>query len=356
MESNRESPKGPLTAVPGALGSMDAEAALTAECDADVVTPAAEPPSEPEAPADVPATDPGFDAGPDVEAEPRELTPQPAAETLSPAVRRLVRQYDLDITGIHGTGPSGRIRVGDVIGMLGDRTDTGIRLGDAARGGSTGQDDRGDEPAGERERPAPQVPAARFAASIPASTVFECDLSRVLSHRRRQRGNNVEVLLTSYWVAACGEALRLVPEVATVHAGASATLGVLLSSSDGGLRTTLVDAPLGALDDRLYALDRQLRATGDADLARASMLIHHYGLSGSLLATPTPLGPEHAASVGIGRVRREIAVKTVDTGEEAPRVTAVCYVTLTFLPDRIAFNRANLFVATLVRTLETWPD
>src|SRR4051812_1337188 len=30
------------------------------------------------------------------------------ADALSPAVRRLVRQYDLDITGIHGTGPEGR--------------------------------------------------------------------------------------------------------------------------------------------------------------------------------------------------------------------------------------------------------
>ncbi len=56
----------------------------------------------------------------EVEAEdvPREL-----ADALSPAVRRLVRQYDLDVTAIHGTGPSGRIRVGDVIGMLGSRAD-----------------------------------------------------------------------------------------------------------------------------------------------------------------------------------------------------------------------------------------
>src|SRR5436190_22273970 len=57
-----------------------------------------------------------------------------AGDGLSPAVRRLVRQYDLDITGIHGTGPDGRIRVGDVIGMLGGRTDaTGARAGEPTR-------------------------------------------------------------------------------------------------------------------------------------------------------------------------------------------------------------------------------
>ena len=60
-----------------------------------------------------------------------EVAPADAAtnssDTLSPAVRRLVRQFDLDITGIHGTGPSGRIRVSDVMGLLGGRTDSGKR-------------------------------------------------------------------------------------------------------------------------------------------------------------------------------------------------------------------------------------
>jgi pyruvate/2-oxoglutarate dehydrogenase complex dihydrolipoamide acyltransferase (E2) component len=51
----------------------------------------------------------------------------PPRDTLSPAVRRLVRQFDLDITGVQGSGPEGRIRVGDVMGLLTGRTDTGNR-------------------------------------------------------------------------------------------------------------------------------------------------------------------------------------------------------------------------------------
>jgi hypothetical protein len=47
-------------------------------------------------------------------------------------------------------------------------------------------------------------------------------------------------------------------------------------------------------------------------------------------------------------------VKNVD-GDEAPRMGAVCYVTLTFLPDRIPPQRANRFLAELVRVLEHWP-
>jgi pyruvate/2-oxoglutarate dehydrogenase complex dihydrolipoamide acyltransferase (E2) component len=32
---------------------------------------------------------------------------------LSPSVRGLVKHYDLDVASIHGTGPAGRIRVGE---------------------------------------------------------------------------------------------------------------------------------------------------------------------------------------------------------------------------------------------------
>src|SRR5690606_36163405 len=63
------------------------------------------------------------------------LTPQAqdASESrddgLSPSVRRLVRQYDLDVTRIQGTGPQGRIRIADVVALIGTRNDA---PGDAA--------------------------------------------------------------------------------------------------------------------------------------------------------------------------------------------------------------------------------
>ena len=92
----------------------------------------------------------------------------------------------------------------------------------------------------------------------------------------------------------------------------------------------------------------------DDDLRSADMLIHYYAASGSLLATPTPIGAGHVGSIGIGRVRREVVVKTVD-GQEAPRIAALCYLTLTFCPERITLERANRFVGEWVRVLEQWP-
>src|SRR5262245_1415417 len=80
--------------------------------------------------ASLPQTEEGADSAsaPESTAAPASDAAEPSsADPLSPAVRRLVRQFDLDVTGIHGTGPSGRIRVSDVMGLLAGRKDTGKR-------------------------------------------------------------------------------------------------------------------------------------------------------------------------------------------------------------------------------------
>ncbi len=269
-------------------------------------------------------------------------------ETLSPAVRRLVRQFDLDITAIHGTGPLGRITVSDVMSLIGGRTDSGKRDApprSAAPDDAEASTDDGAEPTAQ----------AATAVEIPTSTVFDCDLSRVLAHRRRLRGDNVELLTTSYFLAALADVLDTGPELV----GAAPRFGVLRSTGDGELYLALVDtgkiSPATTLDERVRALDAELRANLDTNVKDADLLVHHYGEGGSVLATPTPIGTGHAASVGIGRVRREIVVRAVD-GVESPRVAARCYMTLSFLPSRIAFERANQLLAHAVRVLEQWPE
>ncbi len=283
--------------------------------------------------------------------------PQPnSQDALSPAVRRLVRQFDLDITGIHGTGPEGRIRVGDVMGLLGGRTDTGNR--DAPPRPATDEDDDAAddgmqlEPA--RAGAATSATAAAAEPSGTTTTVFDCDVSRVLSHRKRLREENVEVLTTSYVLTALAAALDATPEITN---GEHPRFGVSLTTVDGEQRSALLDTATVAwdiaLDARVRSFDTALRANLDGDQASANLLVHHYGESGSLLATPTPIGAGHAASVGIGRVRREIVVRTVD-GVEAPRVAARCYVTLSFLPGHVSLQHANRALAEAVRILESW--
>jgi 2-oxoglutarate dehydrogenase E2 component (dihydrolipoamide succinyltransferase) len=285
-----------------------------------------------------------------------DATPNPS-DTLSPAVRRLVRQFDLDITGIHGTGPSGRIRVGDVMGLLAGRTDTGNRDAPARTAGPEDDAEPVDDP--DVVAPSEKPPAATDAAAqpvFPTTTVFDCDMSRVLSHRKKLRLENVHALTTSYILTALADVLDSVPEITTGH---PPRYGVSLTTPDGELRSTFLDTSAvswdSSLDERVRAVDAALRANLDADVSAANLLVHQYGESGSLLATPTPIGPGHAASVGIGRVRREIVVRTIE-GVETPRVAAQCYLSVSFFGDKVPLHHANRALAAAVAILETWPE
>ncbi len=275
---------------------------------------------------------------------------QDPADALSPAVRRLVRQYDLDITGIHGTGPDGRIRVGDVINVLGPRAEQAVRGRVAPRPAVT---DDGDDELGATAEPSAEASPARATEPV-TTTIFECELGRALAHRKTLRADDIDVLLTSYFVVACADALGSVPDPI---ANEPARLGVQLTMADGQSHALALDATglVGTLTERLRLADTGLRTGVGADLAETSLLIHHYGASGSLLATPTPIGPGRFASLGIGRVRREIVLRNVD-GDDTPRVGARCYVSLSFLPERLTLARANEFLAHVVRLLELWPD
>jgi pyruvate/2-oxoglutarate dehydrogenase complex dihydrolipoamide acyltransferase (E2) component len=278
-----------------------------------------------------------------------------AGDGLSPAVRRLVRQYDLDITGIHGTGPDGRIRVGDVIGILGPRAEQAVRGVTTPRPAPVEAENdaaNADESSTEPPAVAP-APAAAPAAAI--TTVYECDLGRVIAHRKRLRAENVELLLTSYFVAAFVEALGAVPELALA---AAPRIGVRLTTTDGDTPSLKLDASAAAAEpftERARTVDAILRRSVGAGLSDTHLLVHHYGASGSLIATPTPLGAGHVASLGIGRVRREIVLRNLD-GDETPRVTTRCHLSLSFLPEHVTLARANQFLAHSVRLLEQWPE
>src|SRR6185295_6449898 len=179
----------------------------------------------------------------------------------------------------------------------------------------------------------------------------------VLTHRKRLRAENIELLLTSYFLAAFVDALGAVPELVL---GQPPSVGVELTTADGEARRLKFDVGATAADpnplaERARTIDIALRSSIGADLSDTHLLVHHYGASGSLLATPTPLGTGHVASVGIGRARREIVLRNVD-GDETPRVTTRCHLSLSFLPEHVPLARANQFMAHAVRLLEQWAE
>jgi pyruvate/2-oxoglutarate dehydrogenase complex dihydrolipoamide acyltransferase (E2) component len=204
--------------------------------------------------------------------------------------------------------------------------------------------------------PKPQTSGAPAAhAAAPTTTVFDCDLSRVLAHRRRLRRNNIELTTTSYFLTALAAALEKAPELT---GGEPVRFGVSLTASDGRLRSSVLAVPdtlAESLDERVRAIDIALRANLHTPLEHSNLLVHHYGESGSVLATPTPIGAGHVASVGIGRLRREVVVRVVD-GAETPRIATCCHVSLSFSAERIPLHDANAALAAAVAVLESWPE
>jgi 2-oxoglutarate dehydrogenase E2 component (dihydrolipoamide succinyltransferase) len=267
------------------------------------------------------------------------------ASTLSPAVRKLVKTYELDVTAIRGSGPSGRIRVGDVMAALGNRA------APAAAEESPVAADAADAAGAAVPAAAAQLQRRAPAAMLaPATTVFECDLGGVLSHRHRERGR--DIALTAYFAAACVNALRAVPEVNAAHR----SVDVAVHGMRDGRPTMHVIREANALS--LDALHEALAAPpseGVAPMTGTTIALRNYGSSGSLLAVPVPLDTGHAACVGIGKPRRHVVLASVD-GVETTRTAMSCYLSLSYDSTQIDFDRANLYLATVVRSIERWPQ
>lgn len=281
------------------------------------------------------------------------------SDTLSPAVRRLVRQYGLDASTLRGTGPGGRIRVTDVMAHLGGRAAPSQSDGDEP------EQDRLPEPlavsgavASSDETAGLRAPAryGDVPAASTASTVFEVDLDALLEHSEGQRALGADVPLVAYFAAAAVDAFHLLP-----LADASPRLEVLRSVGGGTSRTTLEGETLGSLHAIAHALrergSQQPSPHTDETARPAPLALYDYGASGCLFATALPLAPGQAAMLGIGRPRRRITIRDV-AGERVPRAVRSCHLTLTYDPARISLEQANRFVAAVVRyrPLANGPD
>jgi 2-oxoisovalerate dehydrogenase E2 component (dihydrolipoyl transacylase) len=164
----------PAEAAPAAV-TADAAPAASAEPEVELDAPPPEPEATPQPEAAAPTSEPEPKAATDVaEDEPvpaAEATPAPEAAApaaveppppaegggagmrMTPAVRRLVREHDLDITQIPGTGAGGRVTRDDVLAYV------------AARDGAPTTAPAPVEPAA--PPPAPEAPAAVAPPSAP---------------------------------------------------------------------------------------------------------------------------------------------------------------------------------------------
>jgi pyruvate/2-oxoglutarate dehydrogenase complex dihydrolipoamide acyltransferase (E2) component len=279
-----------------------------------------------------------------------------SADELSPSVRRLVKHYDLDITGIHGSGPSGRIRVGDIMPLLGGREAEAGANGAAESDMVSAQVTRVETAAAPLAELAQRRDAAR-AEQVPsvfgpgadgpiATVVFECDLGRVLKHQKQAEAQSEPIDLAAYFAFACAGALEAEPEIN----GDPRRVDLGVHTASDSAAVVLRNAGTLSLRD----IDRSLRTpAAQSDETAATFSMRCYGDSGSILTFPSMPAPLTHAALGVGKVRKIIAVKTVN-GVDAPRITAQCYLNLSFDTNAIGEAQAARFLGECVRIIETY--
>jgi 2-oxoglutarate dehydrogenase E2 component (dihydrolipoamide succinyltransferase) len=284
------------------------------------------------------------------------------ANRLSPAVRRLLQERELEPSSVHGSGEGGRITVDDVLAHV---------VQDQPVAATASQPVRSVPHSPMRKRIAQRMVESLLHTSPHVTTIFEADLTEVFAHRARHReefaNRGVPLTLTAYFLSACVDAIRDVPEA---NGRWTETATELYDSIDVGVATALhgkglivpVVRNVQSLD--LFGIARQLaelvnRARDDklapADVRGGTFTISNHGVSGSLLATPIVINQPQSAILGVGKVEKR-AVVVNEEGEDRIVARSRCYVTLTIDHRVMDGHRANRFLETLVQRLETWSD
>ncbi len=290
----------------------------------------------------------------------------------SPAVRRLLSEHKVHATEIRGSGAGGRITVDDVLEHVAKKQQPASPAAreQPATSQSAGTGRRVPHTA-IRKRIAERMVESLLHTAPHVTTIFEVDLSAVLAHRSRHRADfeqrGASLTLTAYFLAACVDAIREVPEVNSrwsddaLEVFDNVDIGVGTAVEGKGLVVPVVRA-VQSLD--LFGIARALadlvaRAREDkltpVDVRGGTFTISNHGVSGSLVATPIIINQPQSAILGVGKLEKR-AVVIDDNGMDRIVVQPRCYVTLTLDHRVMDGHRANRFLQVLVARLESWTD
>jgi 2-oxoglutarate dehydrogenase E2 component (dihydrolipoamide succinyltransferase) len=294
---------------------------------------------------------------------PEAQSPTPRMRGLSPAVRRLLAENGVEASAVAGSGLGGRVTANDVLRHVARRSAPGMPALDIAPARLVPHSPM-------RRRIAERMVASLLHTAPHVTTVFEADLGAVLAHRARARADferrGAPLTLTAYFLAACVDAIRAVPEAnarwtdEALEIYERIDIGVAIALGERGLIVPVV-RDVAALDLAGIAgalADVTTRARADrlspADVRGGTFTVSNHGVSGSLIAAPIVINQPQSAILGVGKLEKRVVVVSRD-GEDVIAVRPRCYVSLTLDHRVMDGERANRFLAAFVARLESWP-
>lgn len=326
-------------------------------------TPAQVTPAAPTAPAPVPATldqlsnavETAAPTGTPVASQ----TPATVANTgyVTPIVRKLAREADIDLATITGTGVGGRIRREDI--------ENAVAAREAAKAPATpapvASAQTASTPVAQKREPSPlrgttekmsrlrQTIARRMMESLQNSaqltTVVEVDVTKVAALRARSKDafiakHNTKLTFLPFFVKAATEALQFHPKINATIDDNKVTyfdhehIGIAVDTPRGLLVPVIKDAGTKDIPDIAASINDLAARTRDAkvgpeELSGSTFTITNTGSGGALFDTPVLNSPE-TAIMGVGTiVKRPMVVKTAD-GSESVAIRSMVYLSLSY--------------------------
>ncbi|SIO13669.1 2-oxoglutarate dehydrogenase E2 component [Singulisphaera sp. GP187] len=257
-----------------------------------------------------------------------------AAVTLSPAVRRIVAEENVDPNQVDGTGRGGRITKGDVLAHVAATpgepaapsgapaaAPAALTNGPATTSGLPRETRK--RMSGIRQKIAQRLVEAQQTAAI-LTTFNEADMSRVMDLRARYKDtfktkHGVALGFMSFFLKAAVEALKAFPAVNGRIDGNEIVLhnaydiGVAVSTERGLMVPVIRDADrltFAGIEKAIgaYAVKAREGTMAVSDLQGGTFTITNGGVFGSLLSTPI-LNPPQSGILGMHSIqKRPVAI------------------------------------------------
>ena len=279
--------------------------------------------AEPAAPAPAPAAT----AAPAPAATAPAAAPAPSAAPageivgMSPAVRKMLADYNLDAGSITGTGKDGRLTKGDVLTAIDKGTartlaPTAMAAAPASVASSEPREER-IKMTRLRKRIAERLKEAQNTAAM-LTTYNEVDMTAVMAARAKYKDlfatkHGIKLGFMSFFTKACILALKEVPEVNAMIDGDElvyhnyANVGVAVSAPQGLVVPVLKDAQDMSFAETELTIANFGRKARDGklsldDMQGGTFTISNGGIFGSLMSSPI-LNPPQSGILGMHKIQ-----------------------------------------------------
>ena len=304
------------------------------------------------------AGDPGSVVAPSAGHGPPERTEGASASThLSPGIRRLLNEHRLAPGDVpHG----GRLTREDIEAEVARRAKN---VPAAPTPGATVV------PHDSMRRRIAEHMARSLTTAPHVTALFEADFSAIIAHRTAHKAEfartAANLTLTAYFVAACVQAMKAVPQVNArwfedrIEIPDDVNIGIGTALGDKGLIVPVIHRAqtlsLLEIGQKLTELTEKARGGGLApgDVQNGTFSISNHGVSGSLLAAPIIINQPQSAILGVGKLQKRAVVRE-SSGTDTVEIRPMAYVTLTIDHRVLDAHQCNAWMTRFVDALENW--